>query len=209
MRQVPRLFLMENLMSISLSGKLRVKRINGANGPFCVGDLETELGEFRVKDAVLDQFEDGLYEGVFWIQQIFPWSYLSYGRMVVEVRAKLTDLQIEGHARVNADSRDLVEPDPAKEESPPVATEFVDPPKVKPAAAEKRQRPSAKPQAPASDDDADQVLFGELFDAVVGRQAVKLDPTIDRMQFRLQRDRLKSLGYTFHAGSQSWLFNQA
>ena len=192
-------------MSISLRGKLRVKRINGANGPFCVGDLETELGEFRVKDAVLDQFEDGLYEGVFWIQQIFPWSYLSYGRMVVEVRAKLTDLQIEGHARANADSRDLVEPDPAKEESPPVATEFVDPPKVKPA-AEKRQRPSSRPQAPASTDDAaDQSLFGELFNAVIERQAVKLDPTIDRIQFRLQRDRLKALGYTFNAGSQSWV----
>lgn len=197
-------------MSISLPGKLRVKRINGANGPFCVGDLETEIGEFRVKDAVLDQFDDGLYEGLFWIQQIFPWSYLSYGRMVVEVRAKLTDLQIEGHARNNVDSRDLVEPDPAKEETPPpVAPEFVDPPKVKPAAAEKRQRPSSKPQVPASDDAGDQALFGELFDAVAGREAVKLDPTIDRIQFRLQRDRLKSLGYTFHAGSQSWLFNQA
>ncbi len=196
-------------MSISLPGKLRVKRINGANGPFCVGDLETEIGEFRVKDAVLDQFDDGLYEGLFWIQQIYPWSYLSYGRMVVEIRAKLADLQIEGHARNNVDSRDLVEPDPAKEETPPVAPEFVDPPKVKPAAAEKRQRPSSKPQVPASDDAGDQALFGELFDAVAGREAVKLDPTIDRMQFRLQRDRLKSLGYTFNAGLQSWLFNQA
>lgn len=197
-------------MSISIPGKLRVKRINGANGPFCVGDLETEIGEFRVKDAVLDQFDDGLYEGLFWIQQIFPWSYLSYGRMVVEVRAKLTDLQIEGRARNNVDSRDLVEPDPAKEETPPpVAPEFVDPPKMKPVAAEKRQRPSAKPQAPASDDDADKVLFGELFDAVVGRQPVKLDPTIERFKFRLQRDRLDSLGYSFDVPSQSWLFNQA
>jgi hypothetical protein len=200
---------MENLMTISLSGKLRVKRINGSNGPFCVGDLETEIGEFRVKDAVLDQFDDGLYDGQFWIQQIYPWSYLSYGRMVVEIRAKLADLQIEGHARLNADSRDLVEPDPAKEESPPpVAPEFVDPPKLKPEAA-KRQRPAPRQAAPASTDAADQALFGEMFDAVVERQAVKLDPTIDRIQFRLQRDRLKALGYTFNASSQSWIFNQA
>ena len=78
-------------MPISLPGKLRIKRINGSNGSFCVGDLETEIGEFRVKDAVLDQFDEGVYTGQFWIQQIFPWSYSSYGRMVIEVRAKLAD----------------------------------------------------------------------------------------------------------------------
>ena len=72
-------------MPISLPGKLRIKRINGSNGSFCVGDLETEIGEFRVKDAVLDQFDEGVYTGQFWIQQIFPWSYSSYGRMVIEV----------------------------------------------------------------------------------------------------------------------------
>ena len=39
-------------MSITIEGSLRIKRINGANGPFCVGDLNSEIGEFRVKDSV-------------------------------------------------------------------------------------------------------------------------------------------------------------
>ena len=42
---------------------------------FCVGDLETEIGDFRVKDAILDQFDEGLYEGQFCIQQIFPFEH--------------------------------------------------------------------------------------------------------------------------------------
>lgn len=208
-------------MSISLPGKLRVKRITGANGPFCVGDLETEIGDFRVKDAILDQFDEGLYEGQFWIQQIFPWSYTAYGRMTIEIRAKLADMQIAGHTRAGAE-RDSVEPDPAKETpaespSPSPAAPSVAPAAPSPSApAEAAQdtpkqrapRAASKPPVVASNNEADEALFGDdLFGAVAERQPVKLDPTIDRIQFRLQRDRLKALGYAFHAGSQSWMFS--
>lgn len=115
-------------MSISLPGKLRIKRINGSNGPFCVGDLETEIGDFRVKDAVLDQFDEGVYTGQFWIQQIFPWSYSSCGRMVIEVRAKLADLQIDGQQRAGSESREPQEPDPAFENTPPATPVASEPP---------------------------------------------------------------------------------
>ena len=74
-------------MSITIEGSLRIKRIHGANGPFCVGDLSSEIGEFRVKDSVLDQFEEGVYSGRFAVSRIFPWSYSANGRMVLEVRA--------------------------------------------------------------------------------------------------------------------------
>lgn len=33
------------------------KEIKGANGKFCVGDFNTPLGEFKVKEPILDQFE--------------------------------------------------------------------------------------------------------------------------------------------------------
>lgn len=193
-------------MPISITGKLRVKRINGANGPFCVGDLETELGDFRIKDAVLDQFDEGLYEGRFWIQQIYPWSYTAYGRMVIEIRAKLADLQIDGHARPGVESRDPSEPDPAKEIVPEQARK----PEAKsePAAPEHATDRADEPDAQqgCDSDDSDRTLFGaELLDAVSARHPVKLDPTIDRIQFRLQRDRLKSLGYAFQTASQSWV----
>jgi len=209
-------------MSISLPGKLRVKRLNGANGPFCVGDLETEIGDFRVKDAILDQFDEGLYEGQFCIQQIFPWSYTAYGRMVIEIRAKLADLQIDGHTRAGAE-RDSVEPDPAKESpvesavpAPAPAAPPADPVTASPAVPIDAEQDTPKLRAPRTpakppvdtNNEADQALFGDdLFGAVAERQPVKLDPTIDRIQFRLQRDRLKALDYTFHAGSQSWMFS--
>ena len=209
-------------MPISLPGKLRIKRINGSNGSFCVGDLETEIGEFRVKDAVLDQFDEGVYTGQFWIQQIFPWSYSSYGRMVIEVRAKLADLQIDGQQRAGSESREPQEPDPASESTPPVAPVAPEPPQTpQPAVqstrtqrstAPRRDEPQApdtpeKSKAPArADDDADRQLFGpELQAQVAALEPVKLDPTIERMQFRRQRQRLKEeLGYEFKSATQTW-----
>ena len=195
-------------MSISLPGTLRIKRINGSNGPFCVGDLETEIGEFRVKDAVLDQFDEGTYAGQFWITQIFPWSYTAYGRMVIEIRARLADLQIEGQRR-NGGNKEIEEPDPVKET--PSAAPAPALPQAAPeeAAGQSEQQAGAQTDPAehdaAASDDPDLALFGaELYASVQAGQAVKLDPTIDRIQFRGQRDRLKALHYKFDAGSQSW-----
>ncbi len=202
-------------MSISLSGTLRIKRINGSNGPFCVGDLETEIGEFRVKDAVLDQFDEGTYNGQFWITQIFPWSYTAYGRMVIEIRAKLADLQIEGQRR-NGGNKEIEEPDPVKEA--PSATPAPALPQASPEEVSGQSEPASSEQQAetqtdsnpaehdsAVSDDPDLALFGaELYASVQAGQGVKLDPTIDRIQFRQQRDRLKALHYKFDAGSQSW-----
>ena len=195
-------------MSISLPGTLRIKRINGSNGPFCVGDLETEIGEFRVKDAVLDQFDEGTYAGQFWITQIFPWSYTAYGRMVIEIRARLADLQIEGQRR-NGGNKEIEEPDPVKET--PSAAPAPALPQASPeeAAGQSEQQAGAQTDPAehdsAASDDPDLALFGaELYASVQAGQAVKLDPTIDRIQFRGQRDRLKALHYKFDAGSQSW-----
>ena len=201
-------------MSISLPGTLRIKRINGSNGPFCVGDLETEIGEFRVKDAVLDQFEEGTYAGQFWITQIFPWSYTAYGRMVIEIRAKLADLQIEGQRR-NGGNKEIEEPDPVKETPSaapapalPQASPGQDAGQPEPASTEAGAAPSdtdSGEQQSAASDHPDLALFGpELYPSVQAGQPVKLDPTIDRIQFRGQRDRLKALHYKFDAGSQSW-----
>jgi hypothetical protein len=204
---------LETVMPISISGKLRIKRINGSNGPFCVGDLETEIGEFRVKDAVLDQFDEGIYDGQFWIQQIYPWSYTTSGRTVIEIRAKLADLQIKGHQRIGTPTQEPGEPDPAKE-APGVPPPMPPEPKLA-QEAQARDESSASHQISGAEaivagdsDDPDFALFGpELYGCVKGEQAVKLDPAIDRIQFRMQRDRLKALGYSFQTHSQSWHLN--
>ena len=201
-------------MSITIEGSLRIKRINGSNGPFCVGDFNSEIGEFRVKDSVLDQFEEGVYSGHFTVSRIFPWSYSANGRMVLEVRAKLEDLQIrDGNEQVIPEPPQ--EPDPADEpkaESAPPAASEVPVPAV-PSAAADAVVPQAGPE-PAQPDGAapvteagDEALFGdELFARVAARESVKLDPNLDdRRRFRQQRDRLKhGLDYGFIAEEQAW-----
>ncbi|MCX9158124.1 DUF3275 family protein [Niveibacterium sp. 24ML] len=136
-------------MPVRIQGTLTVKRINGANGPFCVGSLVSEIGEFRVKDAVLEQFEEGAYQGTFWIAQIFPSSYITNGRMVVEIRAKLADLQIDEHD-AKAQATPEQEPDPVNEatQATPVGAQAASrrplPGKPKPATA-----PHQNPATPA------------------------------------------------------------
>ena len=208
-------------MSITIEGSLRIKRINGSNGPFCVGDLNSEIGEFRVKDSVLDQFEEGVYAGRFTVSRIFPWSYSANGRMVLEVRAKLDDLQIsDGSEQVIPESPQ--EPDPADEpkaqsagvaapEDPAPAaptgtagqTEATEATEATDAESEPAQQECAAPGTEAGDE----ALFGEeLFALVAEREPVKLDPNIDdRRRFRQQRDRLKhGLDYGFIAEQQAW-----
>ena len=208
-------------MSITIEGSLRIKRINGSNGPFCVGDLNSEIGEFRVKDSVLDQFEEGVYAGRFTVSRIFPWSYSANGRMVLEVRAKLDDLEIsDGSEQVIPESPQ--EPDPADEpkaQSAGVAAPE-DPAPAAPTgtagqteATEATETTDAEPEpaqqecvAPGTEA-GDEALFGEeLFALVAEREPVKLDPNIDdRRRFRQQRDRLKhGLDYGFIAEQQAW-----
>ena len=189
-------------MSITLEGSLRIKRINGANGPFCVGDLYTELGDFRVKDSVLDQFEEGVYDGRFAVSRIFPWSYSANGRMVLEVRAKLLDLQINtGNEQAIPEGQ--AEPDPADE---PTASPPVEAASAATVDGHDGQQAGSDDSAPATGP-SDEALFGEeLYPLVAARQPVKLDPSIDdRRQFRQQRDRLKlELDYGFIAEHQAW-----
>jgi hypothetical protein len=40
---------------------------------------------------------------------------------------------------------------------------------------------------------------------VARHQRLKLDPTVDRLRFRQQRDRLRALGYEFDARVQTWM----
>lgn len=187
-------------MSVTVEGSLCIKRINGANGPFSVGDLLTDIGEFRVKDPVLDQFEEGVYTGHYTIQRIFSWSYNANGRLVVEIRARLADLQI--HAGTESSLPDsTAEPDPADESTHDSSAAPVE---CSPAA--EKQDPSPIP-CPLPDDSSDGALFGEELHALVtSRRPVKLDPAIDdRRRFREQRNRLKSgLHYGFIPEEQTW-----
>lgn len=101
---------------IKLSGvTLRVKKIRGGrNGFFCIGELLTDIGEFRVVDPLLDQFEDGDYFGTVWIERIFLKQYIYYGKGITEIRATLHDVQLDS-AAARPDDRMPHEADPADE----------------------------------------------------------------------------------------------
>ena len=43
---------------LKLSGTLTIKTIHGRQGPFNVGRLLAEEGEFAVKEPLLDQYEE-------------------------------------------------------------------------------------------------------------------------------------------------------
>lgn len=194
---------------IRISGILNVKSIKGSRGAFSVGELTTPVGNFKVKDQILDQFSEGSYEGEFLVSQIFPASYVHYGKVVTEVRARLAEIFLpEGEEKPLPEQSIPAEPDPAEESSAPTPA-IADLQFVTSTAATDPQTDVAD-TADGLDDEAkpDFILFGaELYDAVAKQEAVKLDPTVDRLKFREQRDRLKELGYRFDAARQSWGFD--
>jgi Protein of unknown function (DUF3275) len=201
---------------IRIPGRLVVRRVKSRNGPFNVADLLTDVGEFKVKDPVLDQFKEGEYQGTFWIAEIYLLPYISFGRSITELRVRLHDLQLDSDAApVPQDDRDS-EPDPIEETPPtrvgresatPAATDTrrgspVTPIKVKP----RKARGEAASTPAVAEANAVAELFGDDVAALLGsRQPVKLDPTIDdRARFRTQTARLRELGYEFDAKTQTW-----
>lgn len=175
---------------MNINGVLTIRTITGVNGPFNVGRLVTELGEFSVKDTLLDQYDEGRYEGHFNVTQIYPTSYFASGRFVVEVRATLKSLTLDGVDELKPeDKAATTEPDPA-DDQPVQAT-----------VTASNGDSATSPSSQASLVEDDEGLFGTLWP--LGSQ-VKLDPTVDRKRFREQRNRLKALGYTFNAIEQIW-----
>ena len=187
---------------ITLNGTLRVRSINGRNGRFNVADLVTEIGEFKVKDAFLDQFEEGAYDGAFQIGRIFAASYTYGGRITIETRAHVLGVRLHND-QVGQLPTEVVEPDPIEEVQPNQSPE---PPVDVAAQADTAEAidpaPAAVEHGEREEEDPDKILFGHLYPL---GGAVALDPTVDRARFRRQRDRLKELGYRFEPLQQSWL----
>ena len=189
---------------MNINGVLTIRTIQGRNGPFNVGRLITDLGEFAVKDTLLEQYEEGRYEGNFNVTQIFPSSYLAGGRFVVEVRATIKSLNLDGVDDLKPEDKEVAsEPDPADNQPELKEVDVLDQAN-KP--AEVSTESDGEHDDSDHDDGGDEILFDSLWP--LGTQ-VKLDPTVDRLKFRLQRNRLKDLGYTFDPREQIWSNNSA
>lgn len=198
---------------IKLDGvTLRVKKIRQSrNGDFCVADLSSEIGEFKVKDPLLDQFEDGEYTGTVWLSEIYLAQYISWGKGVTEIRARLHDLQIDGMDELSA-QLEPAEPDPVDEFRAPEPEPATQPEPDAPSSIEKLKQKlagigrKAKPAANQRlDDDELEQLFDVLWPAVQAREPVKLDATVDRIKLRKQIATLKEkFGYALDPRSQTW-----
>lgn len=209
---------------ITIPGQLAIKTIHGRNGDFNVGRLTTTVGEFVVKNAELDQYREGKYEGDFAIVEIKPSMYTAGGRMVIELRALLGGMTLsnidpltkdEAH-RLSPQEVDPVDEETAKAQSVPApAPASAAEPAASPAAESAVAPELAVPdplidttpfgvepaKAPAAKQDADAALFGVLWPL---GQVLKLDPTVDRRVLRQQCARLDALGYEFDPRSQQW-----
>lgn len=105
---------------IKLTGSLTVRNIHGRNGTFNVGRLETEIGEFSVKDGIVE-FDPGQYTGEFTISRIHPAAYVIGGRSVIEVRAVVSSIALTDLDTSFEDSPEepLNEPEPETQTEPP------------------------------------------------------------------------------------------
>lgn len=199
-------------MSISVRGTVVISRKSGKRGAFNVGELSTEIGNFEVKDACIEEFDEGRYTGTFVINWIECESFAWKGKVFVKTRAQLAEVLIdEGEAGVAPEPAQPPVADPidgkldAKSDAAPTdrpEPEAGAPLAPAPRAAVAKSEQESQPSGGASDDAA---LFGlDLFELVREHQALKLDPTVDRVLFRAQRDRLKDLGYGFDPKTQTW-----
>lgn len=169
-----------------LTGTLAVREIHGRNGAFMVGTLHTNIGEFAVKDPILDQYDEGKYDGQFEIDTIYQGHYIAGGRSVTEIRAKLSNMVI--------DDIDEAEPAPIESEPDPIDTDNVE----TITAEDNNSAEVSIKSATKSDDDS---LFGLLMP--LGKN-LKLDASVDRKTLRAQVERLGEFGYEFDAKGQTW-----
>ncbi|EHC5873724.1 DUF3275 family protein [Salmonella enterica subsp. enterica serovar Eastbourne] len=197
---------------ITLPGQLAIKTIHGRNGDFNVGRLSTSIGEFVIKNAELDQYDEGKYDGDFVITEIRPSTYNTSGRMVIEIRAHLGGMTLSNIDRLSKDEALRLSPqevDPIDEEAQAPAAAARPPARTKAHSTRDPlvdttpfgSEPAAASPSDASAEDDDAALFGMLWPL---SETVKLDATVDRRVLRQQRDRLDAMGYRFEPLSQDW-----
>lgn len=198
---------------ITLPGHLAIRTISGRHGDFNVGRLSTSIGEFVIKDALLEQHTEGKYRGDFAIIEIRPSYYTTGGRLVVEIRARLDSMTLEEVETLSAAdnaSIDAQTPDPV-DEAPTAAREPQKPARPKPAPPVLDDdapfgMPTPKRTQIAATDVGDADLFGAVWPL---GDTVKLDPTVDRQQLRTQCRRLEELGYVLDFKLQTWNRNDS
>lgn len=187
---------------INVRGNLAVRVVTGRNGAFRVAKLVCDVGEFAVKSKLIEELEEGAYAGSFQVKKIFPSSYVTGGRITLEVRADLFDMQLD-EVLETPPANDPLEQDPLEEEQPGTSTPQAEPPPAAVAAEAPKAETTVHPLTPVivTESDAMVVLFGTLWPLA---DCVKLDPTVGRDMLRKQIAALKELGFSYAPTQQVW-----
>ena len=178
-------------MSISIPGTLRVIQRTGRFGNFCVGMLDTEIGSFRIKNPVLDEFDEGSYEGVFLITKIQLAVNYTDGSCHQDLAAQLDWEAL----RIMNQSEQV-------EESETLETAAM----IEKVVSETPTEPEPKTPTPSDDNlISDMKALQALLDS--GADEIKLDNTLeDRSKFielfNVIRD---SKAYRFDPNGQKWV----
>lgn len=186
---------------ITVTGSIAIRTIEGRFGSFNVGTLDCSVGSFTVKDAAIEEFSEGTYQGTFVIDAIKLDSYISHGRAVTGIRAYIQAITILDCDATHPAPFEM-EQDPLEEESQHAATpkqNLSEPVPPTDSTTEKPENPESEELNSSADNG--QALFGLLWPL---RSTVRLDSTVDRKRLREQKDYLSQLGYAFDARTQLW-----
>ncbi|XEV15004.1 DUF3275 family protein (plasmid) [Vibrio alginolyticus] len=186
---------------VQIPGTLTIKTVTGRYGDFNVATLDCDIGRFAIRDAVLDEYSEGTYQGTFGVKRIFAGSYQTSHRFVIETRAELDGIWLSDYKEESVPRDEPMEEDPlAKERKAQQRLE-----------AQREQTPSS-PSTDTQDANATlAALFGELLPlpSAIG-EVVKLNPEVGREKMGKQLQYLKRrIGdervWKFEPKAQHWI----
>ena len=194
---------------ILLDGTITNKIINGVNGDFSVGTFQTEIGKFKIRSALLDQYEEGEYSVRVAVNKFDLNSYQSKrnGIIITEIEAHVDTLElIDGD--IKPVQQDSIEPDASLEnESLAMKTVKADTDSKKPVKPSSgkivlsNKKVNSKAEPEIADKAELEKLFGHLWP--LGNE-VKLDTTLPRPMIIKQKSYLSGC-YDFNAKTQIWI----
>lgn len=173
---------------MKITGSILIKSIYGRNGAFNVGTLSTEIGEFVVKNELLDQFEEGQYDVNVLLSQIYMGGFnWGHTKRVTELCASIEHIECVTEVEKLPDSLEVFgEIDPAEEESEAeTPLEFSE-------------------EADEDDNQPGEILGDALLKVFLANESFALDATVGRLKIRSQSNWLKSNGYRYNGKSRLW-----
>lgn len=196
-------------MSVIVSGVLKITARNGRNGVFNVGELKTELATFKIKQAVLEQYEEGEYPGEFMIAQIFQSAFIYNGRSFTDLCANLVGLDI---LAANLAAPKPLDPIDAQEDAAiygSIAQEPINEPPVLPMVHRQDSTVYQESDEATPHQALDEIPVVSSMDALKAliekhTTLIRLDTTLDRSLLTQMPPLLKQRGYCFNAQTQLW-----